>query len=192
MARKPRAGSDTVALTLRIREDLRQRIQAAADKQQVSMNHEITERLEDSFLVEINQRLIEVLLSSGADLTLLRLIAAALRIARITGKDWVRHDDLEAKKTVSEAIKKIVTERVLEERILLKTNFPHRNIKGSADYIAWTVFSEWQLQWRKRRDIKRAGSEARIVAAERAALELERRRLEQRKHELEQMVKRVK
>jgi hypothetical protein len=46
MARKP---ADTVQLKLRFPEKLRRRIEAAADKNQQSMNAEIVERLEQSF-----------------------------------------------------------------------------------------------------------------------------------------------
>lgn len=47
MARKPAAH---VAFTLRIRETLRARIEASARKRDVSMNAEIAERVERSFL----------------------------------------------------------------------------------------------------------------------------------------------
>jgi hypothetical protein len=49
MARKP---TDTVALTLRIREVLRRRLQREADKDDVSLNWEISRRLEASFEAE--------------------------------------------------------------------------------------------------------------------------------------------
>ncbi len=46
MARKP---SDTAQLKLRIREDLRRRLERAARKRAVSLNFEMTDRLKESF-----------------------------------------------------------------------------------------------------------------------------------------------
>jgi HicB family len=59
MARKPTA---IAQLKLRLREDLRRRLEQAAKKQDVSLNHEITSRLRDSF--------------DRADLTTLSRVAA--------------------------------------------------------------------------------------------------------------------
>jgi hypothetical protein len=46
MARKP---TDTAQLKLRIREDLRRRLEQAAKKRNVSLNHEMVDRLRTSF-----------------------------------------------------------------------------------------------------------------------------------------------
>jgi hypothetical protein len=46
MARKP---SDVIQYKIRIREDLRRRLEQAAKKQDVSINYEMTSRLKDSF-----------------------------------------------------------------------------------------------------------------------------------------------
>jgi len=54
MARKP---SDTVKLNLRFSEELRRRLERAAEKNQQSMNLEIVARLETSFR---NQDILEV------------------------------------------------------------------------------------------------------------------------------------
>jgi Arc-like DNA binding domain len=49
MGRKP---TDIVQLTLRLREDLRRKLERAADKAERSLNIEIIERLEASFAAE--------------------------------------------------------------------------------------------------------------------------------------------
>jgi hypothetical protein len=51
MARKP---TDTAIFSLRIREELRKRIEREAQRQERSMNTEIIERLEESFRREDN------------------------------------------------------------------------------------------------------------------------------------------
>jgi hypothetical protein len=64
MARKP---TDTVALTLRIREELRRRLQREADKDDVSLNWEIIRRLEGSFEARRALDVAEKALSQLAD-----------------------------------------------------------------------------------------------------------------------------
>jgi DNA-binding transcriptional regulator GbsR (MarR family) len=52
MATARRAATDTVQLKLRIREELRRKLERAAAKREVSLNTEMVERLEASFAAE--------------------------------------------------------------------------------------------------------------------------------------------
>ena len=123
MARKE---TDTVALTLRIRERLRWRIQEAADREKVSLNSEITDRLENSFLLQRNDLLIETLLGSGFNLKLLQMMSAILKLA---GKGWINNK--QRRSAVVGAISKIIALAAGEAKSL-----PKHPRKDSADYFA--------------------------------------------------------
>jgi hypothetical protein len=72
MARKP---TEVVAVTLRIREDLRRRLERAAKKDGISLNAEMERRLEDSFDLTNTASLIRVLVGGGWTAELLGVIA---------------------------------------------------------------------------------------------------------------------
>jgi hypothetical protein len=76
MARKP---ADTVQLKLRFPEKLRRRIEAAAGKNQQSMNAEIVERLEQSFQKDDQAGLAAVVLSLDNRVAELREEMEAMR-----------------------------------------------------------------------------------------------------------------
>src|SRR5262249_30097590 len=65
MARKP---ADFVQFKLRIREDLRRRLEREAEKKKISTNAEAVERLEKSFDVEKTQKLDQTLDAINAQL----------------------------------------------------------------------------------------------------------------------------
>jgi hypothetical protein len=72
MARKP---SEIVAVTLRIREDLRRRLEREAKRGRTSLNAEMERRLEDSFEMANMASLIRVLVGGGFTADLLAAIA---------------------------------------------------------------------------------------------------------------------
>jgi len=75
MARK---STDTVAITLRIREDLRRRLEREAKKKDTSLNSEMEARLENSFELTNTASLIRVLVGGGFHSELLGAIARVL------------------------------------------------------------------------------------------------------------------
>jgi hypothetical protein len=77
MARKP---TEVVAVTLRIREDLRRRLERAARKAGVSLNAEMEKRLEDSFDLANTGSLIRVLVGGGFIANLLGAIAKVFEV----------------------------------------------------------------------------------------------------------------
>jgi hypothetical protein len=132
-----RKKTDVVKLQLRIREELRRRLEATARAEERSLNGEIAYRLEGSFEQERNSLLIE-LLAPGADLELLRAVAIILRHA---GPDWNTPPKSHA---VSEAIRKFIA--VLSGELQpIENSFPNRDEKGSADQLAWAAV--WVRQW---------------------------------------------
>jgi predicted HicB family RNase H-like nuclease len=86
MARKP---TDTVAITLRIREDLRRRLERAAEKYDVSLNAEMEKRLEASFDLANTASLIRVLTGGGFVADLLGAIAKVFDL----GGNWKSYPD---------------------------------------------------------------------------------------------------
>jgi hypothetical protein len=75
MARKPK---EIVGLTLRVREDLRRRLEREAKKYGMSLNAQIERRLEDSFELANTASLIRVLAGGGFNADLLGAIATML------------------------------------------------------------------------------------------------------------------
>jgi hypothetical protein len=73
-----RKSTDTVAITLRIREDLRRRLEREANKNDTSLNAEMEARLESSFELTNTASLIRVLVGGGFHADLLGAIAGVL------------------------------------------------------------------------------------------------------------------
>jgi hypothetical protein len=151
MAKKP---TDTVALTLRIREDLRRKLQREADKEDVSLNGEITRRLGNSFQADEHRMLITAIVGSPLfphDTAMLRLVyavrnAEAHRVNEVwkkNGFDPSHHRNREP--ALADAINKVIRVyfRLLDGS---ESDFPHRDNKESADYLAWQALKLARLQ----------------------------------------------
>lgn len=101
MERKP---TDIVQLKLRIREDLRQQLEADATERRISMNAAMAERLEWSFLLdEVSQ--------GRSDIMMLTSIITALTraIERNTGQKWYEDKDTfnRIKRTIIRALDQV-------------------------------------------------------------------------------------
>jgi hypothetical protein len=85
MERRP---TDTVQLKLRIREDLRQQLEADASARKISMNAAMTERLEWSFLIdEVGQGRVDIMMLTGI------ITALTNAIEKNSGKKWYEDND---------------------------------------------------------------------------------------------------
>ena len=71
----------TVQLKLRIREELRQRLERQARGREVSLNNEMVRRLENSFESGTTDLLVRVLTGSPSNSKLLGVIASVLQVA---------------------------------------------------------------------------------------------------------------
>jgi hypothetical protein len=89
MARKP---TEVVAVTLRIREDLRRRLEREARRDGISLNAEMEKRLEDSFDLANTGSLIRVLVGGGFIANLLGAIAKVFEVGGNLMRDPVRID----------------------------------------------------------------------------------------------------
>jgi hypothetical protein len=78
MARKP---TDTVALTLRVREDLRRRLEKEAKKHDHSLNNEMVRRLEETFQPQ-RDALINLIAGNDSNALAMRMIAEAMMLAQ--------------------------------------------------------------------------------------------------------------
>jgi hypothetical protein len=139
-----RKKTDIAELKLRIREDLRFRIEKAAKAHDTSLNLEMCARLEQSFLQAENAMLLESLLAGGPSLWVLRAISVILRQV---GEDWVA--DTARVQKVSNAIDKfmLVVGGVLP---LTEDSFPDLKVNGSSDQLAYTALlsERFLLQFR--------------------------------------------
>jgi len=77
-----RKSTDTVAVTLRIREGLRYRLELAADNNAVSLNAEMERRLQNSFEIANTEALIQALVGGEPLAELLGAIAKAFDLRR--------------------------------------------------------------------------------------------------------------
>jgi hypothetical protein len=96
MSRKP---TDTVAVTLRIREALRYRLEVAAANDDVSLNTEMERRLQNSFEIANTESLIRTLVGGEPVAELLGAIAKAFELRRTwkEAQDWPKGKaDMEA------------------------------------------------------------------------------------------------
>lgn len=149
MGKKP---TDTVALTLRIREDLRRKLQREADKEDVSLNGEITRRLGNSFQADEHRMLITAIIGGAPyDTALLRLVYAVLNVeARRVHDEWKKTGvslwhSRNRGPAQADAISKVIRVyfRLLDGS---ESDFPHRDDKESADYLAWQALKLARLQ----------------------------------------------
>jgi hypothetical protein len=103
MARKP---TDTVTLSLRIREELRRQLEREAKRQERSLNAEIIHRLEQSFRKSDDAELTADALRAafgGRTGDFFRAVATAMwLIEKRTGKKW--HEDKTSSRGVEETI----------------------------------------------------------------------------------------
>jgi hypothetical protein len=83
-----RKHTDIVPLTLRLREDLRRRLESDAKRRNDSINNAVIERLEASFAEDTQFGLVEALTGGGDSAQLLKLIARALLMQSIAGGNW--------------------------------------------------------------------------------------------------------
>ena len=148
MARKP---TETVGLTLRIREELRRKLEREADRREVSLNREITRRLENSFQADEHRKLVTAIVGSPLppySAAMMRLVVAVLNVEAIRGF-WGR--DTEERLSLAEAINKVIRVyyRLLDGN---ESDFPHRDDKESADYLAWQALKSARLQSTRMRE----------------------------------------
>jgi hypothetical protein len=83
----PRKPKEVVGVTLRIREELRRRIEFSAKKNDVSLNAEIERRLQSSFELQNTASLIRVLVGGEVTADLLGAIARVFDL----GGTWTKH-----------------------------------------------------------------------------------------------------
>jgi hypothetical protein len=96
----PRKPTETVQVNLRMKEGLRRRLEREAQKQSVSLNAEMTRRLETSISAE--ERVAD-LVGGEKNLQLFRVLGPAIaRIEAATGKPW--EDDVATFVRVSRSI----------------------------------------------------------------------------------------
>jgi hypothetical protein len=76
-----RKRTDTVALTLRVREDLRRRLEREAKKRAHSLNTEMVRRLEDTFQPE-RDALVTLIAGNDSNATAMHMIAEAMMLAQ--------------------------------------------------------------------------------------------------------------
>ena len=94
-----RKSTDTIAVTLRIREGLRYRLEVAADNNDVSLNAEMERRLQNSFEIAKTESLIRALVGGEPVADLLGAIAKALELRRTwkEAQNWPKgKGDIEA------------------------------------------------------------------------------------------------
>src|SRR5215472_10543470 len=94
-----RKSTDLVAVTLRIREGLRYRLEVAADNNDVSLNAEMERRLQNSFEIAHTESLIRALVGGEPVADLLGAIAKAFEL----GKTWQEARSWPKGKTGAEA-----------------------------------------------------------------------------------------
>src|SRR5262245_9105662 len=93
---KPRKQTDTVNLTIRLRELLRQKLERAAIRHDVSLNSEIIDRLEQSFSDRSTEALVGMLIDGPEESArLLTLLAGALQLCRGWKSDAFMRERLE-------------------------------------------------------------------------------------------------
>jgi hypothetical protein len=144
-----RKKTDIVDLKLRCREALRARIERAAKTHEQSLNAEMVQRLETSFLQAENAQLIEALLGSGYNLAMLRGISTILTIAGNPAEGPPRN--------VADAIHKFV--EVLAGTVpASESSFPERHVKGSADQLAWATILTGHFSLAVRMELTGGGS----------------------------------
>jgi hypothetical protein len=138
-ARMPRRKkSDVVQLKLRIREALRARLEAAARRNDESLNSEMARRLENSFLRAENDLLVRVLLAPHPfSLGVLRAVSAIFFAA---GKDWDRSN--EGRRKVEAAIHKVIDGIFGDPKRKDVYSLPKRDVAGSVDHLVWMA-SQW-------------------------------------------------
>jgi hypothetical protein len=130
-----RKKTDVVQLKLRIREALRSRLEAAAKKVDISLNSEMSRRLEESFQQSEIRLVIEALLGQWDDLEVLRALSVILRV---NGERlWLGKDKEYAKKVVT-AFSKVVAV-YSGELESTEAAFPESQVRGSADQMAWAA-----------------------------------------------------
>jgi hypothetical protein len=129
MARKK---TEIVAVTLRIREALRRRLETSAERNETSLNNEMTRRLEDSFDEAKNSLLLEALLAPGDRLEFLR---ATVNVLRVAGPDWNKPPTSDA---VADAVAKLIA--LFSGKLPpVESSFPKRKDKSSGDHLAWVA-----------------------------------------------------
>jgi Arc-like DNA binding domain len=128
-----RKKTDTVQLKLRIREELRKRLEDSARKEDRSLNSEMAHRLANSFEQFRSALLLETLLAPGIGLELLRGVATIVKVA---GDDWIVVPT--KSRAVAEAITKLIGVLTREIRPT-EYSFPNRQQKDSADKLAWAA-----------------------------------------------------
>jgi hypothetical protein len=133
-----RKKTDTVQLKLRIREELRRKLEQAAKGRDASLNNEMARRLDDSFESGITERLTELLTGSPATDQLLATIGTALQIAEKCLKNNSDRGPITAA-----AVQKII-EANFSEKDLSDDTFPDREKLNSPDWIAHkSCLSHW-------------------------------------------------
>lgn len=127
-----RKKTDTVQLKLRIREVLRRKLEVSAKANEVSLNAEMVQRLESSYLQAANSQLLSSLLGEGRfGVDLHRAIATILTTA---GPQWALNKQIA--RNVGDAIKKVIAvySGDLEPT---DSNFPLMQEKDTSDQMAW-------------------------------------------------------
>jgi hypothetical protein len=128
-----RKKTDIVQVKLRIREALRKRLETAARGAELSLNSEITRRLENSFQQDNSSTLINALIRPGIDADLLRSVVA---IVGNVGPRWYK--DAALSHAVASAINKVIAV-FMGEIPPSQDAFPEWREAMTADYLAWTA-----------------------------------------------------
>jgi hypothetical protein len=139
-----RKKTDTVQLKLRIREELRQKLQNQANGREVSLNNEMVRRLEQSFNEGSIGLLFDAFTGSQKNTHLLAMIASTLNMIQIS-----KQMDDKKPQFAAAVISKIV-ESYLSSEKLSHDSFPQRDIPGSADGLAAVILhlhQQFPYQW---------------------------------------------
>lgn len=98
-----RRKTETIQFKLRMREDLRRRLELAAKRDKISINNVIVQRLEDSFRLSRSEYVFDAMVGSAEGTELMLAIATVLKTA---GSDWAESRQKSA--LVAEAINNAV------------------------------------------------------------------------------------
>ena len=123
----------TVQLKLRIREELRRKLEREAKGRKVSLNSEMARRLESSFESGTTEKLVQLLTGSPGTAELLTIIGRAMQLSQ----NYLKGDKDRGQITAA-AVKKIVDAQ-FEDKHLSGDRFPDRENLKSPDWLAFNA-----------------------------------------------------
>lgn len=139
-----RKSSTLVQMKVRVRKDLRERLQRAADAQDRPLSHEVSGRLEQSFKAPED---LASAFGGGRNLALFRSIAGAIQYAETsTGKRWDTDDETRQLVMLMalRAIKSLSGTGAWHQRmakVLMGDQSPSENTTNDDDWIAMQVIA---------------------------------------------------